>query len=190
MGKVVVVTGVPGAGKSTVIDGAWKELRARGVEYEVVNFGDVMLELMRGRGVTDRDEMRKVPLGAYREIQREAAKRIASAAEKKPIIVDTHCLVRKPEGYYPGLPSWVLEELKPESIMIIEAAPEEVVRRRVNDLTRKRGEELLDEVIEHQMLNRATAVAYSAISGSTVKIIHNRDGRLSESINEMVEALV
>lgn len=190
MGKVIVVTGAPGAGKSTVVDAALKELKSKGIEYSLINYGDVMLELMREReGIADRDEMRKVPTEPYRKIQRDAGRQIARAAEKKPVLVDTHCLVRKPEGYYPGLPIWVLEELKPESIVIIEAAPEEVAARRAKDATRRRDEELLAEIVEHQQLNRAIAVAYAALTGAAVRIIHNRDGKLSKAVKEMVKAL-
>ncbi len=190
MGRVVVVTGVPGSGKSTVVQEALKQLKAQDVEYEFMNYGDVMLELMREReGVTDRDEMRKAPTGTYREIQREAGKRIARTAQRKFVLVDTHCLIKKPEGYYPGLPRWVIEELNPESIVIVEATPEEVARRRAKDTTRRRDKELLDEVVEHQLLNRATATAYAALTGATVRIIHNRDGKLSEAVKEMVEVL-
>jgi len=187
--KVVVVTGVPGVGKSTVIEGALKQLETKGVEYELIIYGDVMLELLKRKGITHRDEMRKFPVGPYREVQREAGKQIARVAKRKPVLVDTHCLVKKPEGYYPGLPGWVLEELKPESIVIIEASPEEVAGRRTKDTARKRDKELLNEVVEHQQLNRATATAYAALTGATVRIIHNRDGKLSEAIKEMVEAL-
>ncbi len=190
MGRVVVVTGVPGSGKSTVVQEALKQLKAQDVEYEFMNYGDVMLELMREReGVTDRDEMRKAPTGTYREIQREAGKRIARTAQRKFVLVDTHCLIKKPEGYYPGLPRWVIEELNPESIVIVEATPEEVARRRAKDTTRRRDKELLDEVVEHQLLNRATATAYAALTGATVRIIHNRDGKLSEAVKEMIEVL-
>ncbi len=188
--KIVVATGVPGSGKSTVIDGALKQLKAQGITYSILNYGDIMLELMREReGISDRDDMRKVSTDHYREIQREAAKRIARAAKKEPIIVDTHCLIKRPDGYYPGLPRWVLEELKPESIIIIEATPEEIAGRRTRDITRRRDKELREEVEEHQLMNRATAAAYAALSGATVKIIQNRDKGLNEAVNEMVEAL-
>jgi len=189
VGKVVVVTGVPGVGKSTVIEEALKQLKTKGVDYELIIYGDVMLELLKREGINHRDEMRKFPVGPYREVQREAGKKIAHVAKRKPVLVDTHCLVKKPEGYYPGLPRWVLEELNPESIVIIEATPEEVAGRRAKDAARKRDKELLNEVVEHQQLNRATATAYAALTGATVRIIHNRDGKLSEAVKEMVEAL-
>ena len=186
----MVVTGVPGVGKSTVVSKALEELRRGGVRCELINYGDVMLEMVRERtGISDRDKMRKVPIDLYREIQREAAERIAAGAKGERVLVDTHCLVRKPEGYYPGLPRWVLEALKPESIVLIEAKPEEVVRRRLGDVSRRRDEEVLREVEEHQQLNRAVAVAYAAQVGAAVRIIHNRQGRLGEAVKEMVEVL-
>ena len=189
MNRIVVVTGVPGSGKSTVIDGALKQLEREGIAYRILNYGDVMLELMREEGIKDRDDMRKVSTDRYREIQREAAKRIAKAAEEKPVILDTHCLIKKPEGYYPGLPRWVLEELKPESIIVVEASPEEIAGRRIRDITRRRDNELEEEIEEHQLMNRAAAAAYAALSGATVRIIQNRDEGLKKAVDEMVEAL-
>ncbi|MEM3401910.1 MAG: AAA family ATPase, partial [Candidatus Hadarchaeales archaeon] len=77
MSRVAVITGVPGSGKSTVVGRTLEELRKEGIEYTVVNYGDVMLELMREKeGITHRDDMRKVPTQRYREIQREAGRRI------------------------------------------------------------------------------------------------------------------
>lgn len=190
MNKIVVVTGVPGSGKTTVLEKALAQLKAQKVIYSVLNYGDVMLELMRERErIRDRDDMRKVPADRYREIQREAAKRIARASKWGPVIVDTHCLVKKPEGYYPGLPRWVLEELRPESIVIIEAKPEEISGRRARDASRRRDKEVTREIEEHQLMNRATAAAYAAFSGAAVKIIKNKDKGLNEAVSEMIGIL-
>jgi adenylate kinase len=185
----VVVTGVPGVGKSTVIAGVLKELKKLKVSCKLINYGDIMLEMVRERTkITDRDEMRKLPTELYREIQREAAERIANQAKGKLVLLDTHCSVKKPEGYLPGLPKWVLERLQPEAIILIEAAPEEVAKRRVKDV-RRRDKELIAQVEEHQQLNRAIAMGYAALTGATVRIIRNREGKLSEAVREMVEVL-
>ena len=45
MGKKVVVTGVPGVGKTTVINGAMEKLAAEGITYEAVNFGTFMFDV-------------------------------------------------------------------------------------------------------------------------------------------------
>jgi len=188
--KIIIVTGVPGSGKSTLIGESLKGLKSRGAEYQVVNYGDVMLELMQSKtGVSDRDDMWKAPLNPYVTIQREAARRIAKMARLKPVLVDTHCLVKKPEGYYPGLTKYVLEELQPKSIIVIEAKPEEIAWRRTEDMSRSRAKELAEEIDEHQQLNRAAAMAYSAISGASVMIIQNSNKGLKKAVDNIVAAL-
>lgn len=190
MNKLVVVTGTPGVGKSTVIARAIEKLRLAGIGYELVNYGDFMLRIAKDKAkVSDRDEMRKLPYGLYQEIQKKAADDIAHVAERRPVLLDTHCTVKKPEGYYPGLPRWVLERLRPEAIVVIEAPPAEVLGRRTKDARRRRDKELLAEIEEHQQLNRAIAMAYAAFTGAAVRIIVNRDGKLNDAIEEMVEAL-
>ena len=59
----VVVTGLPGAGSSTVIKEA-QELKEEGVAFTPLNYGDVMFEAAREEGfVEKRDELRKLPGG-------------------------------------------------------------------------------------------------------------------------------
>lgn len=190
MSRLAVVTGVPGVGKSTVVKLALERLKEVGLEYELINYGDVMLEIAREEvGVKDRDEMRKIKYEIYRRIQEGAAERIANLAKEKPVLVDTHCTVKKPEGYFPGLPKWVLERLNPRVLIIVEASPEEIAKRRSRDASRRRDEELSEEISEHQQMNRAAAMAYAMMTGATVKIIKNREGRVDEAADGMVKAL-
>ncbi|AAM01242.1 adenylate kinase [Methanopyrus kandleri] len=188
MGYVIVATGVPGVGATTVTTEAVKELEG----YEHVNYGDVMLEIAKEEGLVEhRDEIRKLPAEKQREIQRLAARRIAKMAEEKEgIIVDTHCTIKTPAGYLPGLPIWVLEELQPDVIVLIEADPDEIMMRRVKDSEeRQRDYDRAHEIEEHQKMNRMAAMAYAALTGATVKIIENHDDRLEEAVREFVETV-
>lgn len=188
MRRIVVVTGTPGAGKTTVLK---KVMEKIGNRYKIVNYGDIMLEIARERKlVENRDEIRKLDANIQREIQKEAAKKISEMAKDSNIIVDTHCLIKTPEGYLPGLPIWVLEELRPNVIVLIEANPDEIIRRRERDKTRYRDVEMEKELKLHQEMNRAIATAYAMITGATVKIVENHDGKLNEAVEELLKVLI
>lgn len=172
-----MVTGIPGVGKTTVMQRA-----AEGLNIRFVTFGTVMSEIAIQQGyVKNRDEMRKLSLEQQKELQIKTAERIS---EMKDVIVDTHCTVKTPKGYMPGLPEWVLRKLKPTTIVIVEADPEEIYNRRLKDKTRNRDPDTVEQIAEHQMMNRAAAMAYAALTGATVKIVYNHDNRIDEAVKE------
>lgn len=185
--SLVVVTGTPGAGKTTVLKKALEELKG---EFEIQNFGDAMFETAEKEGIVkDRDEMRKLPSEVQKRIQKEAARSISERSKKTSLIVDTHCTIKTPGGYLPGLPKWVLDELMPDVIILTEAAPEEIIGRRSADKTRVRDVEAVSSIEEHQQMNRAMAAAYSTLTGATVKIVQNNDNALEDAAKAMNDAL-
>jgi adenylate kinase len=174
----IIVTGIPGVGKTTVMEAAAKSLG-----LPIVVFGTVMFDAAAAAGlVQSRDDMRRLPPAKQKEIQRVAATRIAVMGE---VVVDTHCSIRTPAGYLPGLPSWVLEELQPSAIVLVEADPKEILRRRQADATRQRDEDTLESVVEHQEYNRRFAAAYATITGATVHTVMNRDGQVNDAVRQM-----
>jgi adenylate kinase len=174
---VIVVTGIPGVGKTTVMQKA-----AEGMDLEFVTFGTVMIDIAKEKGlVKDRDEMRKLSLEQQKDLQIQTAEKVANM---KNVIVDTHCTVKTPKGYMPGLPEWVVKKLKPTSIVVVEADPEEIYNRRANDETRDRDPDSIEKIAEHQQINRAAAMAYAALSGATVKIVFNHDNAIDEAVKE------
>lgn len=187
---VAVLTGVPGVGATTVADAANELLEERDAEYEVVSFGTVMLETARDEGlVEERDEMRKLPSEDQRRVQEQAGERIAERAEDKNIMVDTHCTIKTPEGYLPGLPKWVLDGLQPDVIVLVETDPDEILFRRLDDETRARDFESTSEIATHQEMNRNAATSYATLTGATVKILQNPDGGVEEAAEELADAL-
>ncbi|WP_423792845.1 adenylate kinase [Methanocaldococcus indicus] len=187
---LVVVVGVPGVGSTTVTTKAVEKLKEEGINYEIVNFGTVMLEIAKEKGLAnDRDELRKLNPEIQKEIQRLAGKKIAELAKDKNIIVDTHSTIKTPKGYLPGLPKWVLDELVPDIIVLVEADNSEILMRRLKDDTRKRDFESTEDIGEHIFMNRAAAMTYAVLTGATVKIIKNRDNLLDKAVEEMVNVL-
>lgn len=188
---VAVLTGIPGVGKTTVADEANEILTERDAEYEVVSFGTVMLEVARDEGlVEERDEMRKLPSDDQRRVQEQAGERIAERAEDANVMVDTHCAIKTPEGYLPGLPEWVLRGLQPDVIVLVEANPDEILFRRLDDETRARDFENTSEIATHQEMNRNAAMSYATLTGATVKLVENPDGGVDEAAEELADALV
>jgi len=108
--KVVVVTGVPGVGKTTVLSIAEKKARERGIKLKVLNFGDFMLNKAVAEGLLkNRDEIRRASLRQQLELQSYAAKAMVEEASRELgtdgfLIIDTHAVVRTPVGLLPGLP--------------------------------------------------------------------------------------
>lgn len=180
--SAVIITGVPGVGKSTVIDAAQK---AKG--YKVVVFGTEMFNVAQAKGlVKTRDEMRRLDPSIQREIQETAAHAIAAMGD---VIVDTHCTIKTPKGYLPGIPAWVAQALKPKQFILVEAAPEEIVRRRNNDATRARDPDTPDDIDLHQRMNRGAAMTVATLTGATVAIILNRDGAVDATRDQVIRIL-
>jgi adenylate kinase len=179
---VIVVTGIPGVGKTAVMKKA-----AEGMDIKFVTFGTVMIEIAKKLGLAkDRDEMRKLSLNRQRDLQIKTAEAIAEMGD---VIVDTHCTIKTPQGYMPGLPEWVIKKLSPRRIVIVEANPEEILGRRRKDRTRMRDSDTIEEIAEHQQINRAIAMAYSTLTGATVKIVYNHDNALDEAVKQVIPVL-
>ena len=68
--SIVIVTGVPGVGKSTVM-GAAEEYG-----YNIVNFGTTMFEEAQKEGVSSRDDMRKLAVEDQQRLQKQAGEKI------------------------------------------------------------------------------------------------------------------
>lgn len=189
MKKIIVITGTPGAGKTTVLEGAIHKYEKTGKEIKVLNYADVMLEVGQSLGLgKDHDAIRKISLKEQRDLQKKAAEKI-SAGAKGLTLVDTHCTVKTKRGYLPGLPEWVIKALNPHTIVLVEADPEEIVGRRKTDQTRKRDEEDIEQIGLQQEINRAAALTSASMCGATVKIIANHNNALDKAVDELVKVM-
>jgi len=192
---LVVMTGVPGVGKSTVVKKAFEKAQGKGrrIEYELVNFGDMMLKTAEKADlVKHRDEMRALPVESQHEIQKQAASEIRKLADSKKIILDTHASIETPKGFIPGMPEWVLRELKPDVIVVLESRPEDINKFRkkdVGDDFRRREVDNLEGIERHQNVNRSISMAYSVFTGTPIKLIWKPEGTLPEAAESLLEVL-
>ena len=187
-GNKVIITGVPGVGKTTVVNEALKKLKEEGVEYQMVNFGSVMFEVAKTDGIVqDRDQMRTLDRTVQKRLQQLAAQAIAQISGN--VLVDTHASVKTPKGYLGGLPEWVLREIMPDMIILVETDDDQILMRRLSDETRTRDKEGSRAIAEHQQFNRSIAAAYAMVTGCTIKIIMNPDHLLANAASDMADAL-
>lgn len=171
---MIIVMGLPGAGKSTVLKGLK-------TDYKILNYGDMMFEIEKEKfGIKDRDEMRKLPIVKQKEVQMLVAHKLAT--EHGKVILDTHCAVSTPSGYYPGLPFDFLKRLDVEKLVYVCADVEEITARRANDPTRKRDN---DDLALHLEMSKSYLAAYSSFTGAPALIIHNEQGKVEEATSKL-----
>jgi adenylate kinase len=187
-GKKVIITGVPGVGKTTVVNEALKKIKEEGVEYKSINFGTFMFEVaMNDKIVQDRDQMRTLDRAVQKRLQQRAAQAIAQVPGN--VLIDTHASVKTPKGYLAGLPDWVLREIMPDCIVLVETDDDQILMRRLTDETRSRDKEGARSIAEHQQFNRSIAAAYAMLTGCTVKIVINADFLLERAAEDMAAVL-
>ena len=86
----VVVVGIPGVGKTTVVDGVVSGFPGT----KLVTFGTLMFEAAKAlRWAKDRDEMRKMTVERQKRLQKAAATKIARM-KGSATLVDTHLVIR------------------------------------------------------------------------------------------------
>ena len=189
--NVVIVTGIPGVGKTTVINTAVEQVKERsGEDVLILNIGTEMFEVATKEGhVKDRDELRKLPTSIQREVQRKAGEAIAEKAKGKTI-VDTHTLIQTNNGFLIGLPEWVVTAINPKTMVLVEADSEKIAGRRTGDETRTRDAQAVADIQIHQDMCRAAAVSVGTITGATVRIIKNREGLVEEAASELADTLM
>ena len=189
MGKLIIVTGVPGAGKSTVLVESWKQVE-KDLHYSIVSFGTEMLTLCIEAGlVADRDEMRNLSADAQEEMQWRTTKRIVERPEN--ILLDTHCTIKTGSGsYLPGFTPRMLERMSPKAIILVDAHEAEIRGRRRLDKSRPlRTIESNEDILEHKLINRAYAAAFSARSSCLLRIIQNNTGEFDRAVEEFVSTI-
>jgi adenylate kinase len=186
--KRVIIVGIPGVGKTSVISLAAKMLNQKGYKTAVVVFGTAMFEEAKEMGVNDRDELRKLSIDMQRRLQNMTAKRIAEMKDNI-VIIDTHIFINTIEGYYPGLPMHLLDIIKPTHIVMVAAEPEEIVNRRKSDVSRHRDIISAKDVQGELDISKVMVASCSILTGSPFIIILNNDNKIDEAVLNIVKVL-
>ncbi len=186
--KKIVIVGIPGVGKTTVLSKLAEILTSRNKTVTVVSFGTVMFEEAQKKGIKDRDELRKLPMAEQQELQKIAGE-VISKLNENVVIIDTHAFISTPSGFYPGLPEYVLRIIKPANFISLSAKPEEIYNRRMGDETRNRDPVTIASIKKELAVQDAMLSACSVLSGSPMKPILNREGKVDEAAESVIKAI-
>lgn len=179
--RVVIVTGAPGAGKTTILG------EAKG-SHKVMNIGDLMLEIAKRENFTKKREglRAKSADSHYASIRDEAFLEVND--QKGDVIVDTHASIED-EGtgrYVPGLPKDALMLIKNlVGFIYIDSYAEDILERRKVDPERKRKEEDPILINDQRMYNISILSTYSTSLNIPLYIILNKQGKLDESVKRI-----
>ena len=179
------MVGIPGVGKTTVVQGVVSGFPGA----RLVTFGTPMFEAARAlKWVKHRDEMRKLPVEKQKRLQKLAATKI-SKMQGRAVVVDTHLFIRTEEGFWPGLPFEVVRALKPTHLVLVEASPMEIARRRSADKTRYRDSVTAEELVEELQLARGFITVSSTLTGAPMMMVANAEGEQARASHEIVRML-
>jgi len=78
--KKIVIVGIPGVGKTSVVNKIAEKLNQQNKSVSVHSFGTVMFEEAKKSGVQSRDELRKLNVEQQKNLQKKAAETIASSS--------------------------------------------------------------------------------------------------------------
>ncbi|MGE0242520.1 MAG: adenylate kinase [Nitrososphaeraceae archaeon] len=187
--KRIVVVGIPGVGKTTIISSVKKTLDEKEIKTVVAEFGKIMLEEATKLKIQSRDEIRRLSISEQKNLQNIAAEKI-SQISGDVVIVDTHLFINTKEGYYPGLPFDLLNNLKPTNLILITANPEEIYHRRQNDSSRDRDIISLDSIKNDIDVSKILISCCSVVSGAPFKILSNHENSIEDCTEKMVSLIL
>ena len=187
--KTVIVVGVPGVGKSTIINNATETLQKKGTSVKTVVFGSVMFEEAKKLGIHDRDELRKQTISVQQKLQNMAAEHISNLNDSI-VFVDTHLFIKTQSGYYPGLPMNLILKMDPQRLILVTANSDEILNRRKKDTTRTRDLISDDEINRDIQVSISMISSLSILTGAPFEIIYNHDDMIDSATSQLVELLV
>ena len=186
--KKIVIVGIPGVGKTTVVTKVVEILKSENKSVSVVNYGTVMFEEAQKNGIKDRDEIRKLSMAEQQKLQKLAAEKIARLNDNA-VIIDTHAFIATASGFYPGMPDYVIKIIKPSNFISISARPELIFNRRKQDATRNRDIVSIDSIKKELAVQEAMLSSCSVLSGSPLKTILNDEGKVDEAAMNVIKAI-
>jgi len=186
--KKVVIVGIPGVGKTSLITKIAELIKEKNKTVSVHSYGTVMFEEAKKMGIKNRDELRILPIVKQKQLQKMAAEKLSDLSDDV-IFIDTHAFISTTAGFYPGLPNHVIQIIQPTNFIAITASPDEIHNRRMEDETRDRDPISIEDIKKELAVQDAMLSSCSVLSGSPMKVIFNHEGKIEEAAVNVIDAI-
>ena len=186
--KKVVIVGIPGVGKTSLITKIAELIKQKNKTVSVHSYGTVMFEEAKKQGIKNRDELRMLPIVKQQQLQKMAAEMLSNLSDDV-IFIDTHAFISTKAGFYPGLPNYVIQIIQPTNFIAITASPDEIHNRRMKDETRDRDPVSIEDIKKELAVQDAMLSSCSVLSGSPMKVIFNHEGKIEEAASNVINAI-
>ena len=183
MPKKILLTGTPGAGKSTILALYNKKNKS----VSITNLGTVMMKAAKEehKNIKSRDRLRYMSDSDIIEVREKALSMIMS--DRKNSIIDTHSSVKQGRRYVPGFSMKELGKLEIDAIIYVDASSDDIIRRRMLDSSRKREIEGPLEIDEQRSINLAIISTIALHLNIPIYILYNREGTAKEAAQQVKE---
>jgi adenylate kinase len=189
MTKRVIIVGIPGVGKSTVISDVHSLLSQRGIDTKIAEFGKIMFDQARLMSIHNRDQLRRLSIEQQKTLQEMAANSINSLGNDV-VLIDTHLFISTDNGFYPGMPIKLLNIINPTHLILITATAEEIQSRRESDNSRQRDVISIDRIKSDLRLSESMISTSSIITGCPFYMIQNNTNEVENATNAICKIIL
>ena len=182
MQTLIVVCGQSGVGKTTVIE---KVSEKRG-DLKILNYGERILAMALKNGLMrNPGDMNTLTPDVISRLQIQTSKYIHELTGT--VVLDMHLTVDTPIGLIAGMPRTVMDALQPALIILLEAKPDDILKRRMTGKGVLEVAESIRDIQERADFDRAAAISIAIDIGIPIKILRNDDAdKTAEEISEIL----
>lgn len=181
MGTTVVVVGVSGVGKSTVVEAVGERLDS----FTTLDHGTMVVEEARDRGLLDgrRDEL---SFEEYRRLRRHVLS--DTNARNDDLLLDSRCAIGSGGTHTPGLTRDALDDLDPDICYLLTAEPAVIRKRRLSD-EKDRDVPSVEQIRRELAVERSMASTVVMLTGAYFEIVPNGERSAEETAAALAESI-
>jgi len=183
----MLLGGIPAVGKSTIAHSVAAKAPCR---YDIVSFGDAILDTIDARGGLSLDALDEIPVPRWHQLQIDTAERLGAEQTSQTTLYVCHFATDIGPGYLPGVPIEAVDHLSPALLTLIQADPEEIEHRREDRAREDRGPlPSTAAIARHAELEHAFATSLAVRSTVPMDVVENHDGKEAQAVQDVLERI-